>query len=132
VDGEEVMTTYHVTVTREDGMWVADVLNLTAATEADHFADLDVEVRDLISGLTDADPDGLDIDWTYVFGADDVTGLVRELRHADDALAFAEAQRDQARKLLIKVSKQAGLSERAVADVLGLSHQRVNQLSNAS
>ena len=42
------MRTYDVTVTREDNLWVADIVELTAATDVVRFADLDVEVRDLI------------------------------------------------------------------------------------
>lgn len=56
------MTTYDVTVTREDDLWVADITGEglgPAATDVERFADLDTEVRDLIAGLTDADPGSL-------------------------------------------------------------------------
>lgn len=48
------MTAYHVTVTRDSGLWAAVVDGLpphvVGATDVERFADLDVEVRDLIAG----------------------------------------------------------------------------------
>jgi hypothetical protein len=49
------MTSYDGTVTREDNLWVAFVDNV-GATDVEHFPDLDVELRDYIAGMTDADP----------------------------------------------------------------------------
>jgi hypothetical protein len=63
------MNTYQVTVTREDGLWVADIWNAElgpAATDAARFTDLDTEVRDLISGLTGSEPDEAVLAWRFV------------------------------------------------------------------
>lgn len=125
------MTTYDVTVTREDGMWVTDIDGLTAATDVPRFHDLDTETRDLIAGLTDVEPNSFELHWRYVFDDADVSAFLTELQQVEDALAAAEAQRDQARRQLSKAGKQAGLSERVIADVIGVSHQRVNQLVRA-
>jgi hypothetical protein len=46
------MTSYDVTVTREDTLWVAHADNV-GATDVEHFQDLEVEVRDYIAGMTD-------------------------------------------------------------------------------
>lgn len=134
VDGEP-MSTYDVTVTREDNLWVADIVELTAATDVVRFADLDVEVRDLIVGLTDADLDGLDLRWRYVVNDRDVSEVVRrfmaaeaELREAREQEAAKAAERDAARLAAIHAIRAAGLSQRAAADVVGISHQRVHQL----
>lgn len=70
------MITYDVTVTREDGLWVADVHGNAlgpAATDTEHFADLNVEVRDLIAGLADTDPDDLGLRWQYMIGGQSET-----------------------------------------------------------
>jgi len=67
------MTAYDVTVTREDNLWVADIAGLTAATDVEHFTDLDEEVRDLIAGLTDTDPEDFAINWHYEVNGRDVT-----------------------------------------------------------
>jgi predicted XRE-type DNA-binding protein len=124
------MNTYDVTVSREDELWVADITGMTAATDVLRFSDLDVEVRDLIAGLTDADPDEFEIRWHHRAGDDDVTALIVEL--AEAAAEEATARRDAVRLEIIRRLSAAGLSQRVIADVLGLSHQRVNQLANAS
>lgn len=50
------MTSYDVTVTRDDNLWVA-LVDGVGATDVEHFSDLDVEVRDYVAGVTDADLD---------------------------------------------------------------------------
>ena len=61
------MTSYGVTVTRDSGLWVAEIAGLpprmVGVTDVERFSDLDVEVRDLIAGLTDTDPDSFDLTW---------------------------------------------------------------------
>jgi predicted XRE-type DNA-binding protein len=126
------MNTYDVTVSREDELWVADITGMTAATDVLRFSDLDVEVRDLIAGLTDADPDEFEIRWHHRAGDDDVTALIEELAEVEAAAEEATARRDAVRLEIIRRLSAAGLSQRVIADVLGLSHQRVNQLANAS
>lgn len=126
------MNSYDVTVTREDGVWVADIEGLTAATDVPRFRDLDVEVRDLIAGLTDTDTDSFDVRWRILFGDEDVTARIAQLKHVEADLDALDAQRDQSRLEMIRIAKKANLSERVIADVLGVSHQRVNQLANAS
>lgn len=124
------MTTYDVTVFREDELWVADIPELPAATDMLRFADLDIEVRDLISGLTDTDPESFDLRWHYRAGDDDVTDLIEELGQVEGAIANMTTRRDAVRRELIRRMAVAGLSQRTIGDVLGLSHQRVNQLAN--
>ena len=64
------MPMYTITVTRDADLWAAQVGGLPAgcvgATDVQHAADLDVEVRDLVAGLTDTTPDAFDLDWRYV------------------------------------------------------------------
>jgi hypothetical protein len=126
------MTTYDVTVVREDELWVADIPALTAATDMFRFADLDVEVRDLVAGLTDADPESFDLRWHHRAGDDDVTDVIEELGQVQFAITNMTTRRDALRREVIRRMSAAGLSQRAIGDVLGLSHQRVNQLANAT
>jgi predicted XRE-type DNA-binding protein len=130
------MTTYHVTVIRQDGAWFADVNglapNLVGATDVPRFADLDVEVRDLIAGLTDTDPEDFDLSWHIMFGDADVTTLVTELEHLDSTLQALEVQRDAIRTELINAGVASKLSQAVIAEVLRVSQQRVGQLANAS
>src|SRR6266545_1982877 len=71
--GGEVSTrrpAWGVTITREDGLWVAVVNGLTGgATDVEHFTELDSEVRDLIAGLTDVDPHEFDVEWHVPAGS---------------------------------------------------------------
>jgi len=126
------MISYDVTVFRENELWVADIAGMTAATDVLRFGDLDIEVRDLIAGLTDADPDEFEIRWHHWAGEDDVTALISELIEVEAAADAATARRDAVQLEIIRRFSAAGLSQRVIADVLGLSHQRVNQFANAS
>ncbi|MBO0832250.1 MAG: MerR [Actinobacteria bacterium] len=128
------MRMYEVTVIREDGVWVADLHGDglgPAATQTERFADLDVEVRDLIAGLTDTDPDSFGLAWRYVFGGQDVTEIIIDLTGTEHAYAQAVADRDAARREAIRALLEANLSQSAIGDVLGLSHQRIHQLAKA-
>lgn len=128
--------THHVTITREDNLWVAEIPGV-GATDVEHFADLDLEVRDYVAGMTDADPDELDLEWRYEVNGRDVTGALArfmaaefELREVAELEAERVAARDAARMAAIEEIRSAGASQRVAADVVGLSHQRVHQLIN--
>lgn len=126
------MTSYRVTVTREDGWWVAVVdglpPHLAGATDIERFADLDVEVRDLVAGLTDADPDGFGLAWRYVFGDVDVTEQIDRFQATEAEYQGVARARDRVRTTTLRALVDTGLSQAAIGDVLGLSHQRIHQL----
>jgi hypothetical protein len=132
-----MMTSYDVTVTRDDNLWVA-LVDGVGATDVEHFSDLDVEVRDYVVGMTDAEPDDFGIHWRYEVNGRDVTDALsrfmtaeRELREVMEAEAAKAVERDAARLNAINAVRSAGLSQRVAADVVGLSHQRVHQLVNS-
>lgn len=131
------MISCHVTVTREGTLWVA-LIDGVGATDVEHFSDLDVEVRDYVAGMTDAEPGDFGIHWRYEVNGRDVTNALarfmaaeRELREVMAAEATKAAERDAARLDAINAVRSAGLSQRVAADVVGLSHQRVHQLVNS-
>lgn len=126
------MTRYEVTVLREDGAWVADVRGAglgSAATQTDRFADLDTEVRDLVAGLTDTDPGSFGLAWRYLLDGRDVTSVLVNLAEREHAYREAAAARDAARREVIRTLLDARLSQSAIGDVLGLSHQRIHQIA---
>ena len=125
------MPAYDVIVFREEELWVADIVDL-GVTDMLHFTELDVQVRDYVSGMTDVDPDSFDLRWHYRAGEDEVTAPIEELSKVEAALAELTARHDALRREIIARMSAAGLSQRAIGDVLGLSHQRVNQLARAS
>ncbi|MCX2732527.1 MerR [Saccharopolyspora sp. NFXS83] len=125
----EQLSSYRVHVSREDRSWVAHVQGLPAgATEVDHLEELDLEVRDLIAGLADREPDSFRIDWRYLQGDVEYTRPVEELRHWAAESKQAAANAERARREIITTLRSAGLSQRAIAEVIGTSHQRVAQL----
>lgn len=130
------MTTYQVTVTRDENLWAAVIDGLPAgmigATDAERFEDLDTEVRDLIAGLTDTEPDSFGLTWRYVIDGQDVTDVIIRFTEAQAAFGEAARARDGARNAVLAALAKAGLPQSAIGDVLGVSHQRVHQLLKAS
>ena len=124
---------YGVVVTREDGHWLADVPELEGAhTYARSLPALDQVVREVIVLAADLPDDampGLVLDYLYDTGDPelDATALeVRRLRRQADELAAAVTARtsEAAGQLVAR-----GLSVRDVAALLGISPQRVSQLT---
>jgi DNA-binding NarL/FixJ family response regulator len=124
---------YRVVVTREDRQWLADVPELAGAhTYARSLPSLDQAVREVVVlavGLPDEAMPELVLDYDYHTGDPDLdaTALqVRRLRReADDLAATAAARTSQAAAQLVA----CGLSVRDVAALLGISPQRVSQLT---
>ena len=77
-------------------------------------------------------PEDFVLTWRIVFGDRDVAKLVSELEQVEVTVDALEAQRDKVRAELIRAGSAAKLSQAVIADVLGLSQQRVGQLANAS
>jgi predicted transcriptional regulator len=126
--------TFTVTVTREDTLWVAVVSDglergHVGADDFERFADIDPGMREIIADLTGIQPSQFNVSWRYEFGDEDETALVLEYQEAHRIAEDMAEWRDRVRSRLVSdLSKK--LSQRAVADLLGLSHQRVNQLSH--
>jgi len=123
------MTSYAVTVTRDDNLWVAVIDGLSpGATDVERLADLEVEVRDLIAGLTDTDPDAFAIHWRYEVNGVDVTDKLGRFLAVDSELRDRMKEREALRAETVMTMAKAGVSQRVIADVIGVSHQRVHQL----
>lgn len=125
--------TYRVVVTREDGHWLADVPALEGAhTYARNLPTLDQAVREVVvlaADLPDEAMPALVLDYEYHTGdanLDTTAREVRQLRRQADELAAAAAARTSraAAELVAR-----GLSVRDVAALLGISPQRVSQLT---
>ena len=119
-------------VTREDGLLMALAGLEGARTYARSLPVLDQAVREVIvlaADLPDEAMPGLAVDYDYHTGDPelDVTALeVRRLRREADELAAASAARTgQAADRLVA----SGLSAGDVAALLGISPQRVSQLT---
>jgi DNA-binding NarL/FixJ family response regulator len=124
---------FRVVVTREDGKWLADVPELHGAhTYARSLPSLDQAVREVVVLAADRPDEAMPelvLDYDYHTGDPelDATALeVRRLRRqADDLAATATARTSRAAAQLVA----RGLSVRDVAALLGISPQRVSQLT---
>lgn len=125
----DTLPVYSVTVSREDNLWVAVVDGIQAgATDVERFADLPDAVRDLLANLLDTAPDEFWLEWRYRLGAHDLTGVIEQLREWHELAENASRGRDASRMAAMASMHSAGLSYREIADVIGISHQRVGQL----
>ena len=126
------MNTYDVTVTREDGFWVADVVgHRGVATETRRLANLEVEVRDLLAGLYDLDEDAIELrlDLEPALGPDASKHLA-EFEYARDALAMAQSNYESSQRAAVTELRHAEVSLRDAASLLGISFQRVQQIAS--
>lgn len=128
------MRHYTVTVAREGNQWVAVARGLpkgvVGAMDFDRFPEVHEGMREVIADLTDSDPEAFDIEWRYEVNGSDVTSQVLELLETTEQLRRAEREQERSRREALAALDEAGLSQRAMADVVGVSHQRVNQLIN--
>lgn len=126
-------TSYGVVVTREDGHWLADVPALAGAhTYARSLPALDQAVREVIvlaADLPDEAMPGLVLDYRYDTGDPDLDATALEVRRlrrqADELAAVVTARTGEVAAQLVA----RGLSVRDVAALLGISPQRVSQLT---
>jgi DNA-binding NarL/FixJ family response regulator len=124
---------YRVIITREDGHWLADVPSLQGAhTYARSLPTLDQAVREVVvlaADLPDEAMPDLVLEFDYHTGdanLDATTREVRQLRRqADEITAAAAARTSEAAAELVA----RGMSVRDVAALLGISPQRVSQLT---
>jgi predicted RNase H-like HicB family nuclease len=130
-----VAVNYSVQVTREDGVWLAQVAGLPAAhTFAKNLVSLERLVREVIALVEDL-PDGaersLALDWDFSQIGDEAIEAARlavPLRDVDqerDALAARRVE-------LVHAFAGKHWSVRDIASVLGVSPGRVTQIIHAS
>ena len=125
------MTNYTVTVSREEPWWVAVVEGLPGgATESRRLDQLEVEVRDLIAGLTDTSEDDFDLDWKYALPPA-LERSVRQFVRARSRREVAEREYAAAQARAVEALTAAHVSVRDAAELLGLSYQRVAQIRPA-
>jgi hypothetical protein len=131
LDGE-TMTAYGVTVTREDDLWVAVVDRLPKGViRCSRLRTLRRSARrtpELIADLTDSDPSQFTLTWRYEINGRDVTPELRRFLALEEDVRRVQQDRMRARKDALAALTDAGLSRRVMADVVQLSHQRVQQL----
>ena len=107
--------------------WLVNVVGAPGAhTFGRSLAEAKRHAVEMVALWFELEPEQFDIDWDIRLG--DLSGPVKQARAA---MAHAETDRlrrdDAVRRLT-----EAGVSYRDVAELLGLSHQRVAQIARAS
>jgi hypothetical protein len=123
---------YRVIVTREGDAWLADVPELDGART---LPALDRAVREVVvmaADRPDEDMPALRLAYDYRTGDPDIDVTATEIRtlrqQADQLSATATARTGAAAALLV----DRGFSVRDVATILGISPQRVSQLTGTT
>jgi hypothetical protein len=127
------MTIYQVHVTREGDQWLADVPELEGTqTYASNLTSLERYVREIIvlgADLPDEAIGELDLSWSYDVG-DPLVDQANRLRAERADLAAKEKVLEQeTRELAVQLTRDLGYSVRDTGPLLGISHQRVSQLT---
>jgi transcriptional regulator with XRE-family HTH domain len=132
----EMKPTYQIRVWQEDDWWLArvvaasedaDPMPLNALTQARSLARIESMGRDLVATILDAEEDAFGVDVEYVLPGE-VGEVVRQTNAARAWLEGAQALWQERSAMAAKVLADAGYSLRETATLLGLSHQRVDQL----
>jgi DNA-directed RNA polymerase specialized sigma24 family protein len=111
----------------EAGTWLVNVAGAPAAhTFGRSLGEAKRHGVAMVALWFDLEPDQFEIDWDVRLG--NVSTTVKQARAA---MAHAEADR-QRRDDAVRTLSEAGISYRDIAELLGLSHQRVAQIAQAS
>lgn len=121
---------FKVTVRRDPEDRTAWLVNVVGQPGAHTFGRSLAEAKrhgvEVVALWFDQEPEEFEIDWDIRLG-----DLAARVKQAKAAMAHAEADRSQ-RDQAVKELTDAGISYRDVAELLGLSHQRVAQIAKAS
>ena len=125
------MTIYQVHVTREGDQWLADVSELEGTqTYASNLTSLERYVREIIvlgADLPDEAMRELDLSWSYDIGDPLIDQANRLRAERADLAAREKALEQQTRELAVQLTRT--YSVRDTGPLLGISHQRVSQLT---
>jgi DnaJ-domain-containing protein 1 len=128
--------TYQVRIWHEDGWWLARVMAasegadaspLNALTQARSLARIESMGRDLIATILDAGEDTFDVEFDYLLPGDS-GDLVCQAKGARAWLEAAQDLWQQRSAAAARALAGEGYSLRETAALLGLSHQRVDQI----
>jgi predicted RNase H-like HicB family nuclease len=111
----------------ERTVWLANVVGVRGAhTFGRSLAEAKRRAGEMVALWYDVEPEQVAIDWDVRLG-----DLAKPLSQARSAIAHAEADRAR-RDSAVRALTEAGVSYRDVAELLGLSHQRIAQITRAS
>lgn len=135
MDGQ-MKPAYQVRIWHEDGWWLARVVTasdeadksvLNALTQARSLARIESMARDLIATILDASEDSFSVIFEYLLPGES-GDLVCQAKAAREWLDAAQNLWHERSASAARVLAEEGYSLRETAALLGLSHQRVDQI----
>jgi predicted RNase H-like HicB family nuclease len=122
---------FKVTLRRdpEDGSaWLVNVVGAAGAhTFGRSLSEAKRHGEEVVALWFDLEPDQFEIDWDVRLGGQ-LSSTVKRARAAMEHAEQDRVRRDDA----VRALTEAGVSYRDIAELLGLSHQRVAQIARAS
>jgi predicted RNase H-like HicB family nuclease len=119
-----------VTIRRDPedhSFWLVNVVGEPGAhTFGRSLAEAKRHALEVVALWFELEPQQFEIDWDLRLG-----GIARPVKEAKAAIAHAEEDRTR-RDRAVRALTEAGVSYRDVAELLGLSHQRIAQIAKAS
>ena len=110
----------------ESDAWLVQIKSIPGChTYGRTLRQAEARIRDALALWLDRDPDGLEITAEWPAELEKVSTSVSRARR--DAAASAQAANSATAKAAMRLDRM-GLSRRDTAEVLGISHQRVQQL----
>lgn len=120
---------YQVVVTQEGIHWVGEVRGVQGAVvETRRLDRLEDEIRDGLALLLAVPHDSFDLAWSYDLPVD-IASAVERYHRASTRLAEAEHEYAEVSRRAVRDLERAHVSRRNAAVLLGVSHQRVQQLA---
>ncbi len=117
-------------VHREGDWWVADMPTLNQVTQARTISSVEEAVREVASLVTGNPVDTFHVDMEIrVEGVPDFQVRAVEIKRTRQEAQQLERQAQEATRELANQLRAAGVSVRDAAEFLGVSHQRVRQLT---
>jgi hypothetical protein len=126
------MTTYRVEVTRSDRWWSMHALipRTVIYSQARDIEDVEVMIRDAISGALDVDPDSFELDLEFDLTAG-VMDQVHRAREAAVEAAEVQTRASRESRAAVQALRDEGLTLKEAGFFLGVTPQRVAQLLNS-
>jgi len=123
------MKTYRVVAERHDKWWLLEVPEIPGTfSQVRRLDQVDEWIRDAISLMLEIPEDSFNIDLDVRLPKDELAEL-RAVKAAQKAVTQAQEESSTRTKSLVAKLKDEGLTVRDIGTVLGVSYQRVSQLS---
>jgi hypothetical protein len=123
----EGVTSYHVTVQRGDSHWLIHVLEIDQWTQARRLGEAQAMIRDLISVMTEVDPESVEFTMDVQLPHDAQQHVTRA-EHLRDQSAKAQREAAEQWRAAASALSEQGLTMCEIGEILHLSHQRAQQL----